>query len=128
MSEAALPPGVERFVIDCIPTVVHLEALLLLRSRSSDPLAVDPIARLLYVDVPVASQALTDLVARGLLAASGPRGPFRYAPAYPERRACVDDLAEVHRTRLIALSRFIHERAQSRNIRDFADAFRLRKD
>jgi len=30
-----IPPRVERFVTECIPSVVHMEALLLLRSREN---------------------------------------------------------------------------------------------
>ena len=85
-------------------------------------------AALLFIEPEAALSTLNDLVAKGLVAATGAEGPFRYAPSRPERRAAVDALAEVHRTRLVPLSRFIHEHAQAQSIRDFADAFRLRKD
>lgn len=128
MADEAIPPDIERFVLDCIPTVVHLEALLLMRSHPDQDVSADAMAHLLYVQTRVALEALGDLVARGLLVSHSVEGPFRYGPSTPERSALVDRLAEVYRTRLILLSRFIHEQAQSRSIHDFANAFRLRKD
>ena len=118
----------ERLVLDCIPSVVHLEALLLLRQRASEAVSAATLGALLFVEPATALSAVHDLVAKGLVAAMGAQGPFRYGPSPPERCAVVDALAEVHRTRLVPLSRFIHEHAQARSIRDFADAFRLRKD
>lgn len=128
MDDEAIPLEIQRFVVDCIPSVVHLEALLLMRSHPDQDVSVDAMARLLYVQTRVALQALDQLVARGLLAAHSVEGPFRYGPSTPERSALVDRLAEVHRTRLIPLSHFIHQHGQSRSIQDFANAFRLRKD
>lgn len=127
VDDRALPPEVERFVADCIPSVVHLEAVLLLRSHGSQELSLEEIATLLYVDVQIATRAIVDLVASRLVSAQSPRGPFRFAPE-ADRRAGVEALAEAYRTRLIPLTRFIHESAARRSIRDFADAFRFRKE
>ncbi len=128
MPEDLFSGELERWVLECIPSVVHLEAILLLRQRSDEAISAATMAALLFVESKAALSALEDLVAEGLVAATGAEGPFRYAPSTPERRAAVDALAEVHRTRLVPLSRFIHEHAQARSIRDFAAAFRLRKD
>ncbi len=125
--ERALPPDVERFVLECIPSVVHLEALLLLRSRGDEDLPLETMATLLYVDSTRAAQTLADLAVRSLIVARSPRGPFRFMPR-PDRRAAIDALADAHRTMLVPLTRFIHESAEHRSIRDFADAFRFRKE
>lgn len=125
--ELALPPEVERFVLECIPSVVHLEALLLVRSRPEEDLPLETLATLLYVEPAGAAQVLADLAARHLVSARSPQGPYRFMPR-PDRRASIDALAEVHRTMLIPLTRFIHESAEHRSIRDFADAFRFRKE
>lgn len=125
--EPALPPDVERFVVECIPSVVHLEALLLLRSRAEEDLPLGTIATLLYVQPERAAQTLGDLALRHLILARTPQGPYRFMPR-PDRRASIDSLADVHRTMLIPLTRFIHESAEHRSIRDFADAFRFRKE
>ncbi len=125
--ECALPPEVEHFVRECIPSVVHLEALLLLRSRGEDELPLETIATLLYVGPGTAAQVLADLSMRNLVSARSSRGPYRFTPR-PDRRAPIDELADVYRTMLIPLTRFIHESADQRSIRDFAEAFRFRKE
>jgi len=71
---------------------------------------------------------LEDLGGCHLVHAATSIGPFRYAPSAPDARAKVDELAETYRTRLIPLSRFIHQRAEARSMESFANAFRLRKD
>ncbi len=128
MPEDALPADVARFVLDWLPSVVHLEALLLLHAHSDEELSAEMVSRGLYVSASAALGALNDLVADRLASAASPDGPFRYAPDTPERHAEVSRVAEVHRTRLVPLSRFIHEHERSRSAHEFANAFRLRKD
>ena len=123
----AIPPAVRRFVIDCIPSVVHMEALLMLRSREGVHVRAEAIAGALFVELKVARGALEALYGRGLLHAAAPGGPYWYSPHSPELRGRVDDLADAHRTRLVPLSRFIHERNDARSLEDFANAFRFRK-
>lgn len=125
--ESVLPLEVERFVVECIPSVVHLEALLLLRSRAQEELPLETVATLLYVEPARAAKVLWDLSLRHLISARSQRGPYRFMPR-PDRRASIDRLAEAHRTMLIPLTRFIHEVAEHRSIRDFANAFRFRKE
>jgi DNA-binding IclR family transcriptional regulator len=127
MAERALPESVERLVTDCIPSVVHLEALLHLRSRSGADVTVDEIAERLFVPGTQAARVLSELTSRGLLQERRPSS-FTYAPATPASSAAVDELAETYRTRLVPLHQFIHERQRSSAAHDFANAFRLRKD
>ncbi|HEX3596866.1 MAG TPA: hypothetical protein VHU80_17275 [Polyangiaceae bacterium] len=128
MADSVIPPRVGRLVVERLPTVVHVEALLLLRHHGEEALDMAVLAADLFIDARAARRVVEDLVAHGLVHAASPEGPVRYAPESAEIRAAVDELAEVHRTRLIPLSRFIHERAEARSIENFANAFRLRKD
>jgi predicted ArsR family transcriptional regulator len=123
-----IPAVVDRFVRACIPSVGHMEALLLLRARPADNVTPDVVAAALFLDKKAARRILEDLVASRLVHAAAPEGPYAYAPSSPELREGADQLAEAYRTRLVALSRFIHERAEERNMATFASAFRLRKD
>ena len=121
------PPAVADFVARCIPTVVHMEALLLLRSRPNQPMQLDAIASALYLDAAAARHVLDDLCKHGLVHTQS-AASLRYSPYSAELKALVDDLAETHATKLIPLSRLIHERASALNLDEFAKAFRLRKD
>ena len=128
MADDLLPPEVRQFVLDWLPTIVHLEALVLLHGDPQGAFSADDVGCKLYVQTPVAVRVLDDLVANGLAAAGSAEGTFRYAPATPARAAGVDRVVEAHGARLVPLSRFIHELDQARGLHDFANAFRLRKD
>lgn len=125
--EHPLPPEVERFVLECVPSIAHLEALLLLRSRAHEELSLETIATRLYVDPARAAQVLAELEGCNLVSARSPRGPYRLSQR-PDRRDAIDALAETHRTMLVPLTRFVHESAAHRSIRDFAEAFRFRRE
>jgi hypothetical protein len=53
-------------------------------------------------------------------------GVYRYDGATPKQRSLVDRLAALYSRHLISVTKLIH--AKPRRIRQFADAFRLRKE
>jgi hypothetical protein len=124
MTAATIPGDVRRFLLATIPTVPHLEALLLLRGRPEDwPLAL--LASRLYVDAANATLLLDDLTAAGLVAV-GPGG-YRYAPADADVASTVDALATLYARQMVVVAELIHS-SSDRKAHRFADAFRLRKD
>lgn len=127
MAERALPESVEAFVADHIPSVAHLEALLLGQRAAGAEITVDEVAERLFVKQAQAARLLSDLTASGLLRCSA-RAEFVYAPATAGLAAAVDELVETYRTRLIPLHQLIHDRQRSSAAHDFANAFRFRKD
>jgi hypothetical protein len=124
MNAATIPGDVRRFLLATIPTVPHLEALLLLRGRPEEwPLA--QLASRLYVDAPNATLLLDDLIASGLVAAGD--GGYRYAPADADVASTVDALATLYARQMVMVAELIHS-SSDRKAHRFADAFRLRKD
>jgi hypothetical protein len=67
---------------------------------------------------------LARLSADGFLASE--EGRYRYGSQSPELQAMVDRLAQVYARHLIPVTNMIH--AKPRRIREFADAFKFRKD
>ncbi len=126
MAGASIPPEVERFLIAHVPSVAVLEALLLLRGDTAHSLSVNALPGRLYIDARLARAIVEHLVSHGL-ATQSETGALRYAAAGPLATA-VDLVAEIYPTRLVAVSQFIHARQDSVGIRNFADAFRFRKD
>jgi hypothetical protein len=61
------------------------------------------------------------------VAADGGDGRWRFAPATAEIEACVAAVAEAYATEPVALVRIVLT-APDEKLRNFADAFRLRKD
>lgn len=129
-----IPPSVEQFLSAHVPTIAHLEALLLLRSEPQVAWTVPLLAARLFVTPEQATRVLAGLVAHGLAAPpDASQASYRYAPGSAALAAQVDEAAEIYRTRLVAVTQFIHARQSaaapaSTGVQQFADAFRLRKD
>jgi len=124
MTAATIPGDVRRFLLATIPTVPHLEALLLLRGRQDTWTAAQVSSRL-YVDAANTGRLLDDLAGAGLVVADG--DGFRYAPAEPGLSATVDALATLYARQTVAVAQLIHSSSDHKAQR-FADAFRLRKE
>lgn len=126
MDETRLSDEVRRFILSSIPSVPHLEALLLIRAESSATgWSAGDVARRLYVDPPVAAGLLAHLADAGLARKDGPR--YRYEPATPELATVVADVEAAYARNLVAVANLIHSLGD-RKAQRFADAFRWRKD
>jgi hypothetical protein len=119
-----LPAELLEFLARHIDSIVQLEALLLLRSAADEVWDVPRIARRLYVDDQEASDALAHLAAHGFLAREP--GGYRFCPLTQELLNVASLLADHYRRHLIPVTNLIH--AKPRRIRQFADAFKLKKD
>ncbi len=126
MGGAGLPDEVARFLVQYVPTVAHLEAVLLMRRNADRTWSAPQLAESLFVDKRRAAAILGHLGEHGFVVDEG-SGTVRYAPSTVLARE-VDIVAESYRERLVAVSQFIHARQDAVNIRGFADAFRFRKD
>jgi hypothetical protein len=124
MTAPSIPGDVRRFLLAAIPTVPHLEALLLLRGRRDDWTHAQLASRL-YIDTPTAAALLDDLAAADLASRSG--DVCRYAPADQNIADTVDALAALYARQMIVIAELIHS-SSDRKAQRFADAFRLRKE
>jgi len=126
MTAGAIDPAVERFLLDSIDTVPHLEALLLLFQSPSTAWTVVELAARIYVNDKQASNILEDLTRRSLIVRiEQAPAKYQYTPRSPEQGALLEQVAQAYRTQLVQLTRFIHSNA-SGSVRDFARAFRLK--
>jgi hypothetical protein len=118
---------VDRFLLERIETVPHLEALLLLWNSRPKTWSADALAEALYVSPDLTREILDDLVRKNLVAlsASPATGYFYESEAARDRLTGLVDLA--YRRELIRITRLIHSKP-SAAIREFARAFRLRKE
>ena len=125
MPVSNIPDGVRRFLLAAVPSVPHLEALLLLHGARGRDWNADALAARLYVGSDAAHALLGDLAARGLVARSD--AGVRYAPRDPAVAFVIDELAGVYARHVVEVTELIHS-SSDRKARRFADAFRLRKD
>jgi hypothetical protein len=130
MAQQPIPDDIRRFVLTSIPSVPHLEALLLLRAGQADFWRAATVAERLYIGDKVAHDVLVDLCRAGMIA---PREPgdgvigYRYQPSSDAMRALIDRLAALYGSDLLEVTYLIHS-ALDRKAHLFADAFKWRKD
>ena len=123
MTDQPVPNDVRIFIQRHIDSVAQLEALLLLRANPGEEWAAGKIADRLYTTEEEILAVLARLCGDGLLSCRN--GIFRYECGAEEQRM-VDRLADVYSRQLIPVTNMIH--AKPRRIREFADAFKFRKE
>lgn len=124
MADAPIPADLRDFILRYIDSVAHLEALLLLRASPETSWEVAAVAARLYSSTEQAGEVLAQLCDEHLLVCED--GIYRYARQPPEHLAMIDRLAESYTKQLIPITNLIH--SKPRRIRQFADAFKFRKD
>lgn len=121
----AFPADVKEFLGQNIHSVAQLEVLLMLRAESERRWSAEDVAKILYVQPPMAKNMLTDLVQRGVVVQS--EACFRYRPTNDGMGALIDRVAQLYRERRVAVTYEIYSKPMN-VVRAFADAFRLRKE
>lgn len=119
-----LSPEVRRFVIARIPSVSHLEALLLLRSTGA-AWSMHQLGTRLYVPDTIAERLADDLQVQGLTVRLGDN--VQYMPKTERLAQIVDELAASYTRSLVEVSQLIHS-VTDKKARRFADAFLVRQE
>jgi hypothetical protein len=120
-----------RRLIFSIPSIPHLEAMLLMR-RSGETWQPAQLAQRLYLSTDRTAGILADLVAARICGVEGDADPgypaYRYAPYTAELDMLVASLGRYYNQNLIEVTNMIHAslRRHSR-IQEFADAFKWDK-
>ncbi|MES2905887.1 MAG: hypothetical protein V4691_02485 [Pseudomonadota bacterium] len=126
MTEEVIPEDVRNFVMQKIDSVAQLECLLLLRAKPKDRWSAQDTAKNLYISEEKANELLQQLAVQGLFKIENP-SLFYYQPASENMRDTVDRLAIIYSKYLLPVTHLIHSKSKTR-IKEFADAFRIRKD
>lgn len=128
MAEAGISDRVRTLIADQIESVVQLEILLLLRESPERQFAAREVADALRIGPSWAEPHLMGLCTRGMLVCtSEPEKRYGYHPNSPELAAAIDELAECYAERRVSVTALIFSRPPN-PLRDFSDAFRLRKE
>jgi hypothetical protein len=124
MTDEPIPAGVRDFILRHIDSVAQLEALLLMRSNPGERWDAGRMSQRIYTSEQETAELLASLAHDGLLATVD--GEYRYDCNTAAQHDLVEALAGVYARHLIAVTNIIH--AKPRRIRQFADAFKFRKD
>ena len=129
MAPPPIPEDIRRFVLTSIPSVPHLEALLLLRATEGESWSDTRLAARLYIGEKTAHLLMAELCRGGMLAPHAQDGlvSYRYQPGSDSLRAVIDALAELYGRQLVDVTHLIHA-TLDRKAQQFADAFKWRKD
>lgn len=114
----------DRFILDEIDSVPHLEALLLLWNNRPKHWAVEEMAKALYISNEATNSILQDLRQRGF--ARSDDDCYSYDPGN-SREYLIQKLDRTYRREIIRISNMIHSKA-SPSVREFARAFKFKKD
>jgi hypothetical protein len=123
MPDEQVPEDVREFILRYINSIAQLEALLLLWRDPNVAWDLASMAKRLYISERETAEVLAQLSTDGLLSVN--EGTYRFNSPSPEQQQLVARLAEVYSKQLIPVTNVIH--AKPRRIREFADAFKLRK-
>jgi hypothetical protein len=124
MTDEVIPADLRDFILKHIDSVTQLEALLLLRANPGESWDVARTAQRLYAKEAEVAEALARLCSDGLLHCV--QDVYRCADVAPDLLAMVDRLAAAYARYLIPVTNIIH--AKPGRIRQFADAFKFRKE
>jgi hypothetical protein len=128
MKGTSIPDDVRRFIVTSVPSIPHLEALLLLRNGAAAAWNADVLARRLYIGTRQAADLVEALHQGGFLTPIDDLpGNYRYQPMHPSLHDIVDKLAQAYQADLIEITNLVHS-ASSKKVQQFADAFKWRRD
>lgn len=126
MEDSQQKANVDRFIMNRIDTVPHLEALLLLWRERPQSWTPESVAKRLWIKPELARNILQDLARDQLLAVSAQTGQYVYS-SDPETDLLLSALNDTYRQEMIRISNMIHSKASSA-VREFARAFRIKKE
>lgn len=124
MASGEITETVKRLIAERIDSIPALEAIVLLREYRDRAWTAPEAGERLYVSKTVAAHVLAVLEGCGFFAYDGTS--YRYAPISSDLEATVDELVSAYSRHLVAVTKLVHAKP-SASVREFADAFRLRK-
>ena len=128
MPREPIPEDLRRFILTSIPSVPFVEAMLIFRDARGAAVSNEFVSKRLYMPEQASAEVIQQLRGTGIVEPAG-ADPIshRYRPESPELAAMLEMLAAFYRSHLVDVTDMIHSRT-ARRARQFADAFKLRKD
>lgn len=124
MPENSISPDIYNFILAHIDSIGAIEALLLLRRNRDQSWTPADVGKRLYISEVEAQELLGQLNQDRLVQNDG--SSFRYDPVDSAQEELIRRVADTYQSQLVAVTKIIH--AKPRRIREFANAFKLRKD
>jgi hypothetical protein len=120
-----IPGDVRQFIERNIESLAQLELLLLLHNDKSRLWDAAELSKLMGFSTAMTTGLLRDLTSRGFAMVTGEK--YRYGVADSATEHSIATLSETYRTRRVAVTTEIYSRP-NKQLKSFADAFRVRKE
>ncbi len=128
MPDESIPPEVRSFIASYIDSLVQLEILLLLAKEPDREWTADRVAAELRISPSWAEQDLKLLCQRGVLTpCSQEPAHYRHGASSPQLDLALLALQKEYQARRVTIINLIFAKPIDK-LKDFADAFRLRKE
>jgi hypothetical protein len=130
MKQSHFPDDVLRLIEAGLPTLDALEILIFMVSNPGESWTADELVKCVRaneIHEATMRQHLHAFLALGLLG-TAPGERYRYSPGTAEIARAVAGLQRAYNEKPVTLIRILYEIGDSKRIRGFADAFRLKKD
>lgn len=128
MPESNSGTDVYEYILDKIDSVPHLEAIILLWNSRPVGWTPEELASRLYVPPEKITELLRDLIRQQLvqqIAGTPPR--YSYLPRSEEQNEWMYKVDVAYRREMVRISTMLHSKTSS-SVREFARAFRIKKD
>lgn len=127
MAKKEIPDEVRRFVLTSIPSIPHIEALILVRATTPSRWTPADLAQRLYVPPAVACSVLADLHKAKMIQAEERSTTYYFDEVSTELNDVIAKLANLYSSNLVEITLLIHAKLE-RKAQQFADAFDFRKE
>lgn len=127
MTREPIPEDIQRFILMTVTSVPYLEAMLLMHNEPMRKWTRGEVAARLYVNEAKSSLLLTELCEAGVATHVSNDDSYSYQPSSEEYHRMIGRLAKVYAENLVEVAQLIHS-ATGKKARQFADAFKWRKD
>ncbi|HEY6455269.1 MAG TPA: hypothetical protein VIY90_08325 [Steroidobacteraceae bacterium] len=132
MDAAEIPSVVAAFLLEYIESYEELEILLLLRLEATEVWSETRISDRLGVSAALTAEAISKLIAHGLVKLQGERPRCVFAPRSEAIDEAVTALARSYTSQRLEIVKLMNsnaiKRMRTEALRAFSDAFVLRKD
>ena len=116
------------YILEYVDSVPHLEAMILFWNSRPVGWTCDELASRLYIPAEKVGGVIRDLVRLQIIQEHpGTPEKFSYFPRSDEQNNLMRSIDDAYRRDLVRISTMLHSKASS-PVREFARAFRIRKD
>jgi hypothetical protein len=129
MKKSPIPDEVKYYILDSVPSIPYLEAMLLMKSQLLQQWDIDTLSKRLFITKNATEQVVKQLLLSGIIKSSENDTQFYYFhPIDDKLNTLIDQLGALYITNLVEITNMVHSRNEQSAAQKFSEAFMWRKD